>query len=326
LRALDLGFIDPCSDKVALAVPRRLAHRARVMLQSLELHDIHNRLAGQPAHYARDASLHAGLDPAALRGALRVHREGNRAKHQWQARPLEVPAAAEAVPLRLSALLSLPSEGGSSATSSRSTSSSAPSLGLWPASWLCQGCHVPVRAEVLREPLRAERLPAPQPGSAGVSGGGGGDAFPGLAEGDRHAHVCTGPPAHGVEQQALPPPAAALEVVRLEVERLERSAGVCSACEVSAARPMAQQFLSYGQPGHMQVGTQDLVSELSLKEASADSQLDQLPRSPDDSKAAPCQACLRSWRFGGRECLQCARERQFESETKAKERFRRFGF
>mmetsp|Transcript_15607 Transcript_15607/g.41578 ORF Transcript_15607/g.41578 Transcript_15607/m.41578 type:complete len:359 (+) Transcript_15607:91-1167(+) len=158
LRGTGLGFVDASSDTVAVHVPRHLVRRARCMLRSLELHDCHNQEAGYPHHYARDAALHAGLAEGVLRGALRVHRTANRAKHQWAER--RSAHGGEIRKLYLADLLALPDGWDSASTASGcSSSSSAPSVGFPPLAWLHPGSVAP-RAEG-REPRLPDRLPVP---------------------------------------------------------------------------------------------------------------------------------------------------------------------
>merc|ERR1712083_394756 len=181
LRGTDLGFIDAGADTIAIQVPRNMVWRVRSMLQSLKLHDHHNRLAGSPAHYARDAARHAGLPDAELQGALQAHRAANVAKHQWRK-----PAAHVHV-LCLEGALFHPgpapgcwpgADGGtwhgddctggcsSDGSCSSSSSSSAPCLGVMPSAWCLRehGAICPRRD--LPEPQSAVALPEVHPPAA----------------------------------------------------------------------------------------------------------------------------------------------------------------
>lgn len=83
-RARDGGLLRPRPRGIRyVEVPEHLVERIRHIVRSVALHDRHNEIAGQPAHYARDAARYAGLSSPCLAEALGSHRKANRAKHEW---------------------------------------------------------------------------------------------------------------------------------------------------------------------------------------------------------------------------------------------------
>mmetsp|Transcript_19003 Transcript_19003/g.44326 ORF Transcript_19003/g.44326 Transcript_19003/m.44326 type:complete len:332 (-) Transcript_19003:171-1166(-) len=90
-RARQAGFL--CGKPLGCSyvlVPTGLAERAKAIVRSLQLHDQHMRVVGEPAHFASTASLRARplIGDGAYKHARAVHKAANEAKHMWPSRTL----------------------------------------------------------------------------------------------------------------------------------------------------------------------------------------------------------------------------------------------
>ena len=87
LRAHQRGYMrtKPSPGYSWIAVPDALVPRAKVMVASFETHCDHDRLAGRPSHFARQATIGAAnyMSADQQHRALALHRSANKAKHQW---------------------------------------------------------------------------------------------------------------------------------------------------------------------------------------------------------------------------------------------------
>jgi hypothetical protein len=85
-RAITRGFLTskPIGSSHIL-VPDKIAARVKTISKSLAVHRDHCSLVGRNVHSAAAAAVAAklSLSPAEFKDALKVHKEANRAKHNW---------------------------------------------------------------------------------------------------------------------------------------------------------------------------------------------------------------------------------------------------